>query len=281
MHSSQVGNAGAAIFIAVWNLISVVVEYFLLVTIYEKFPDLSRKTQRNDEIIKNPEETAVNDSKSCNNVKQFKMFKSIWSAMINTFKSWKSYMSHPLRNAGIGLAFLYMTVLGFDNITYGFCMRQCVTESVIGALVGVSAIFGVLGSVTFPLLRKKVGLTKTGLVGFGSLVATLVLSLASIWLQGSPFHAKFYFGLNDNDNGNEDAKTVNLGNETISRSETGQQVVQGCHVSSFISVGFFLSGVICARFGLWISDLTVNQVLQEEVANEERGSINGVQVTDQ
>ncbi len=194
-------------------------------------------------------------------------------------------MTHPVRNAGIGLAFLYMTVLGFDNITYGFCMRQCVTESVLGALVGVSAIFGVLGSVTFPLLRKRFGLTKTGLVGFGSLVATLVLSLASIWLQGSPFHAKVYFGFKDNDNGNEDedAKTINLGNETdsISRNETGQQGVQGCQVSSFISVGFFLSGVICARFGLWISDLTVNQVLQEEVSNDERGSINGVQVTNQ
>ena len=35
---------------------------------------------------------------------------------------------------------LYMTVLGFDNITYGFILQQCVTESILGALVGVSAI---------------------------------------------------------------------------------------------------------------------------------------------
>ena len=36
------------------------------------------------------------------------------------------------------------TLSGFDNITYGFCLQQCVTESVVGALVGVSAVIGTL-----------------------------------------------------------------------------------------------------------------------------------------
>ena len=30
----------------------------------------------------------------------------------------------------------------FDNITYGFCLQQCITETVLGALVGVSAVIG-------------------------------------------------------------------------------------------------------------------------------------------
>ena len=72
-------------------------------------------------------------------------------------------MKHPVRNAGLGLAFLYMTVLGFDNVTYGYCLKQCITESVLGALVGVSAIVGVSGSLSFPIFRKKLGLAKTGL----------------------------------------------------------------------------------------------------------------------
>ena len=49
-------------------------------------------------------------------------------------------MTYPIRNAGFALGCLYMTVLGFDNITYGFILQQCVTESVLGAIVGVSAI---------------------------------------------------------------------------------------------------------------------------------------------
>ena len=71
-------------------------------------------------------------------------------------------MKYPVRNAGFGLAFLFMTVLGFDNITWGYCLQQCITESVLGALVGVSAIFGVSGSISFPFLRKKLGLARTG-----------------------------------------------------------------------------------------------------------------------
>lgn len=58
------------------------------------------------------------------------------------------------RNAGIGLALLYMTVLGFDNITYGFVLTQGIPESVLGVLVALSALLGVLGSAAYPFIRK-------------------------------------------------------------------------------------------------------------------------------
>merc|ERR1719411_95606 len=48
-------------------------------------------------------------------------------------------------------------------------------------------------------------------------------------------------------------------------------------VQKYSSVTVFLLGIILARFGLWIVDLTVNQILQERVAEEKRGVINGVQ----
>ena len=102
-------------------------------------------------------------------------------------------MRHNIRNAGLGLALLYMTVLGFDNITYGYCMKQCVPESILGALVGVSAVFGVLGSVAFPILLKRIGLTKTGLTGFGCLVSTLILCVVAVGLDGSPFRPELLF----------------------------------------------------------------------------------------
>ena len=38
-----------------------------------------------------------------------------------------------------------------------------------------------------------------------------------------------------------------------------------------------MAGLITARFGLWISDLTITQVLQEKVPEEHRGTIGGVQ----
>ena len=39
---------------------------------------------------------------------------------------------------------------------------------------------------------------------------------------------------------------------------------------------YFL-GIIMAKFGLWISDITVTQILQEKVIEEHRGIIGGVQ----
>lgn len=38
-----------------------------------------------------------------------------------------------------------------------------------------------------------------------------------------------------------------------------------------------MAGMVAARFGLWISDLTITQVLQEKVPEEHRGTIGGVQ----
>merc|ERR1712215_556058 len=46
---------------------------------------------------------------------------------------------------------------------------------------------------------------------------------------------------------------------------------------SYASVLVFLTGIILARFGLWVVDLTVNQLLQEKVAEDVRGVVNGVQ----
>ena len=38
------------------------------------------------------------------------------------------------------------------------------------------------------------------------------------------------------------------------------------------SVSVFLLGIILARFGLWIVDLTINQIIQEKVEEDKRGT---------
>ena len=70
----------------------------------------------------------------------------VWARLKLTVHSWSIYAKSSVRNAGISLSLLYMTVLGFDNITYGFCLSQCVTEAMLGGFVGVSAVVGELKS---------------------------------------------------------------------------------------------------------------------------------------
>ena len=38
---------------------------------------------------------------------------------VTLYRGWKTYVSYNVALAGLALAFLYMTVLGFDNITVG------------------------------------------------------------------------------------------------------------------------------------------------------------------
>merc|ERR1712110_791098 len=107
-----IGYIGTGIFIAVWNIVSVFLEFTLLLLIYRKYPKLGS--------IRKPEDDNKNEDEEKRNVVK------------DTIEGWKTYLNHPVRNAGLGLAFLFMTVLGFDSITYGYCLLQGVPHLALG-----------------------------------------------------------------------------------------------------------------------------------------------------
>lgn len=61
----------------------------------------------------------------------------------------------------------------------------------VGLLQSVGALFGVIGTLLFPVLRGWIGLTKTGLLAFSLLLICLVPCVVSIWMPGSPFDLSF------------------------------------------------------------------------------------------
>jgi iron-regulated transporter 1 len=63
---------------------------------------------------------------------------------------------------------------------------QKVPHAVLGALVGVSALVGVAGSLAYPIFRQRFGLERTGLLGMFLLVSCSSLALLSVFLPGSP-----------------------------------------------------------------------------------------------
>lgn len=51
--------------------------------------------------------------------KQDPFWIKMFSGFIILYRGWKTYIKYDVAFAGFGLAALYMTVLGFDNITVG------------------------------------------------------------------------------------------------------------------------------------------------------------------
>lgn len=79
-------------------------------------------------------------------------------------EGWEAYCRQTVFLAGLGLAFLYMMVLGFDCITTGYAYSQGVGGSLLSILMALSALSGLLGTVLFTRLRGHYGLVTTGTI---------------------------------------------------------------------------------------------------------------------
>ena len=95
-------------------------------------------------------------------------------------------------------------------------------------------------------------------------VLTLTLCLASIWLDGSPFQAD-YFTSDTHSN-----LTTQCDASNSSTTKTYEESDSPSH--SFLSIGVMLAGIIAGKFGLWVSDLSITQTLQENVQEEHSNS---------
>jgi len=253
------GFGYTGIIIAGWNIISVCLEYLLLALIYKKYPALAKKRSRATNSESEDENTIDEENSETN-------------AFREAYEGWKTYMKHPVMKAGVGLACLFMTVLGFDNITYGYCLMQGVPHAALGALVGISALVGVAGSLAYPVLRRRIGLERTGLIGMFLLIACSSLAVISAFLPGSPMDLSYLtHGGSTNILDQQENSTTEV-EVTSEKNWTEPEFWL-----SYASVLVFLTGIILARFGLWVVDLTVNQLLQEKVAEDVRGVVNGVQ----
>ncbi|RXM27625.1 Solute carrier family 40 member 1, partial [Acipenser ruthenus] len=218
--------------------------------------------------------------------------------LLSTCKDgWKAYYRQSVFLAGMGLAFLYTTVLGFDCITTGYAYTQGISGSLLSLLMGVSAVTGLMGTIMFTKLRRVYGLMTTGIISSCLHLACLMLCVSSVFAPGSPLHLNMLSPFPDsNSSANEgnsgqkelhafslrgsvnqpllpDRSSIHWTNNTV----LFEHVPSGNAPDSYISIILLFLGVITARIGLWSFDLTVTQLLQETIPESERGVVNGVQ----
>ncbi|XP_071372218.1 ferroportin [Centroberyx affinis] len=306
-------------FILGWNLVSLIVEFIFLSRVYRIVPALSVKppVEEVDQVYLQSRERTRSQGEgnateppaltedNCNMSLNLKEITNLplcfrrFQRLLSTCKDgWRAYYRQPVFLAGMGLAFLYTTVLGFDCITTGYAYTQGISGSLLSLLMGVSAITGLMGTVMFTKLRKAYGLVNTGIISSCLHLCCLLLCVCSVFAPGSPMDLSLLMPYINTNSSSEvggmasqrqkhtyplrvgsnqpllpDRSSIHWTNNTVLFDNVPSDSVP----ESYISIILLFLGVITARIGLWSFDLTVTQLLQENICESERGVVNGVQ----
>ncbi|XP_076011986.1 solute carrier family 40 member 1 [Genypterus blacodes] len=293
-------------FISGWNLCSMCFEYVLLWKVYQKTPALAvkggQKEQQQElkqlgapkgdlENGQSPEESSqplMNETSVVARPESPKQRGCCYQMTepLRTLKAgWVAYYNQNIFFAGMSLAFLYMTVLGFDCITSGYAYTQGLNGSMLSLLMGASAIAGIGGTVAFTWIRKKCGLIRTGFISGIAQLSCLILCVVSVFAPGSPFDLSIspFEDISSHLFGEKgplpeaEHSLANAVNSLAGNFTTPAPAEEMPQLQSYMSVCLLFAGVIAARVGLWSFDLTVTQLIQENVIESERGVISGVQ----
>lgn len=308
----------AALFIAIWNIISVVVEYAMLLKVYNRVPELAVKETKDqteskqkgaaviqgDEADENKDGTQEREDGYGSDEEDLsadqpekrtccaKLFSKLMTPYRNLIHGWKTYRRQKAFRAGLGLAALYLTVLGFNSVTNGYLYTQGLTEWQVSIAQAVAAAMGITGTLIYPKLRKRVGLVRSGLIAMTWEWLCLLLPAASVFAPGNPTSGVVHHKTCDvTPNLNSNASVCNtttpmpsIYNYSVSVNSTNNtncidgNATEPAYADPLsAALLLLLIGTLASRIGLWGFDCAVTQIYQETVPPNERGIVGGVQ----
>lgn len=116
-------------------------------------------------------------------------------------------------------------------------------ESIIGVLIGFSAMVGICGSISYPFLRKCMGWNKTTYLGFIVTAICMFLCVISVFMPGSPFIIN-PFG------GNSSVPAVNVTGQSGSRLGADPEPLSLKQLwEQHQHIFYFAFGIVFDRYG--------------------------------
>ncbi|GAB4833250.1 Solute carrier 40 member 2 [Ancistrocladus abbreviatus] len=238
---SFVSLTASAIALAVWNIVSVCLQYCLLISVYNGIPALSEKERRIASSTNDPEQSTAdpeltqsrlsqvaNDSVVAENTGRRGIIEKVLK--LPCFNAWKVYLKQDVVLPGVALALLYFTVLSFGSLMTAALEWEGIPAYVIGIARGISATIGIAATFTYPILQSHILTLRTGLWSIWSQWSFLLLCAGSIWIR-----------------------------------------------NGMASASMLMAGVAASRLGLWMFDLAVIQQMQDQVPESDRCVVGGVQ----
>ncbi|GLT92787.1 hypothetical protein SLE2022_106050 [Rubroshorea leprosula] len=239
---SFVSLKASAIALALWTTITIWVEYWLFMSVYNRIPALGesslKRISRNSPQDVEEISYASEESKSLlpreentTSVTKSRRRKAIeWVSNLPCIGAWKVYLQQEVVLPGVALALLYFTVLSFGTLMIATLEWEGIPAYVTGIARGVSAAIGIAATVVYPIVEPRIGTLRTGIWSIWSQWTCLLLCVASIWFT-----------------------------------------------NKYLAASMLMGGVATSRLGLWMFDLAVIQQMQDLVPETERCIVGGVQ----
>ncbi|GMJ08106.1 FERROPORTIN 2, ARABIDOPSIS THALIANA IRON-REGULATED PROTEIN 2, iron regulated 2 [Hibiscus trionum] len=242
---SFVSLEASAMAFALWSTITVWVEYWLFMSVYNGIPALginskrrliakvspsdqvedtiSTSQERNNSVFDEGENSASSGKSSASRIIE-------WISKVPYIDAWKVYLQQDVVLPGVALALLFFTVLSFGTLMTAVLEWEGIPAYVIGIARGISASIGIAATVVYPVLQSRISTLRTGLWSVWSQWTCLLVCVASIWVK-----------------------------------------------NSLLSAYMLMAGVATSRLGLWMFDLSVIQQMQDRVPESDRCIVGGVQ----
>ncbi|GFR50401.1 hypothetical protein Agub_g12618, partial [Astrephomene gubernaculifera] len=163
--------------------------------------------------------------------------------------SWRVYVRQPVLLPCVALALLYMTVLSLGFLMTSYLKWSGMSEAEVSGYRGVGALTGLAATAIFPPLSKRAGLAFCAVAGVTYQLACLAAGVLPTVVAAAAAAA---------------AAGNRGGGEQGNKPAVGQ-------------VRVLVAGLVTSRTGLWLYDLAVTQLIQEDVRQDLLGNVYGVQ----
>ncbi|KAI6193207.1 Solute carrier family 40 protein [Aphelenchoides besseyi] len=272
------------------NFVCWIVEHVILARIYDQTPALHsrRDRQRTATGISSTVDAAATATISSVHEEYETVETKKSSVGHNDRNLWEwlkrislTFWNQEVFSAGICLALMFMTVLGFDGLSISYGKAYGLSDILLGWFKSAAALLGVVGVLAYSFLEKRIGVKWTGIFGLTIQQVFLAFCIVSIFLPGSLFDPSGYvheFTFASWWSEFKSAFTVSSPaafNSTHLLTTTTPNSVG--LTRSPLAIVFYFIGVTFARIGVWITDLAIMQIMQEAIREEDRLSVFGVE----
>ncbi|KAF3330448.1 solute carrier family 40 member 1-like isoform X3 [Carex littledalei] len=188
---SFISLRASAIIFSVWNIVSVLLEYWLLASVYNGVPSLSESDQRRNarvgggNIAESSSILEESESSIGDETDDWKIQAMERLSVIPCFDSWIVYLKQEVALPGISLAILYFTVLSFGTLMTATLDWKGIPVYVISIARGVSALVGIGATVLYPVVHSRIFTVRTGLWSIWMQWSCLLVCVASIWVSSN------------------------------------------------------------------------------------------------